>query len=195
VLLLALALPAAADVLSTTSSGAPLVIATPPTGTTITSNFLLGLNLGPEIIFDEQQGITLASALVTDTGTIAAGTTVDSHFLALNSAAGAVVDTSATFDGTVLGIIYEDGSANYAASDFLGLPSLIYAESCGNCGFEAGDTASFSGDTAFFHTDYSEPGDFARIITLATPAGVPEPASLVLMGSGLAALASRLRKR
>jgi len=191
VLLLALAIPASASLISTTG----LTVDTPGPGTVITSNFIINNGLPSQIIFDEQQGVTLAAPLVTDTGTIAAGTTVDSAFVALNSSGEFVVDTNATFDGPVLGIIYLDGSANYAASDFLGLPSLTYAESCGNCGFEPGDTASFVGATALFHTDYSEPGDFARVITLAAPAGVPEPASLVLMGSGLAALASRLRKR
>ena len=41
--------------------------------------------LPPQIIFAEQQGVTLANPLVTDTGTIAAGTLVNSYFVALNS--------------------------------------------------------------------------------------------------------------
>ena len=190
VLLLALVWPAAASVVSTSG----LTVTTPAPGTVITANFIVNNGLPAQIIFNERQNVVLAAPLVTDTGTIPAGTVVDSAFFALNSAVGAVVDTSATFDGKVLGVVYLDGSPNYATSDFLGLPTLVYAEgSCPLCGFEPGDTiTSMIGNTVSFHNSYSEPGDFARIITLAVP--VPEPGSLLLVGSGLLGLWTQRRQ-
>src|SRR5215813_8336993 len=41
------------------------------------------------------------------------------------------------------------------------------------------DTASFVGNTAFFHNNYSEPGDFARIITADPPFQLPVPSPVL----------------
>jgi hypothetical protein len=171
----------------------------------VTGDFAALGGLPTQLIFAEQKSVTLAAPLVTDTGTIPAGTVVDSYFVALNRLPTAItVDTSVTFDVNVLGIIYKDPANPYVnpqlpfyplftASDFLGAPNTQYklegASACGPfCGFEFNatpdfDTASFLGKTASFHNNYSTPGDFARIIT-ADPAPVPGP----IVGAGLPGL-------
>ena len=140
----------------------------------------------------------MASPLVTDTGTIAAGTIVNSYFFAVNAAVEAIVNTSVTFSGNVLGIIFQEDingvlSPNFASSDFLGAIGTSYQESaCLHCGFETVgqaqdqgliDTAGFTGNVASFHNYYSIPGDFARII-VDDPVAVPGP----IAGAGLPGL-------
>ncbi len=189
---------ASADIISTiglSQVAAPLLV---------TGDFLANVGGGPQIIFAEKQGVLLAAPLVTDTGTIAAGTFVDSYFFAVNSFTLTTVNTSVTFDVPVLGIIYKDPANPYGnpslpfyplftASNFLGASGTTYAlegaSACGPyCAFETipapdMDAASFLGNTASFHNFYSTPGDFARIIT-ADPAPVPGP----IAGAGLPGL-------
>jgi hypothetical protein len=173
--------------------------------------------LPAQLVFPEKQAFVLQAPLVTDTGTIAAGTTVDSYWFAVNNNAGptVTVDTSIVFDRAVLGIIYADGTAmtlnpNFNASNFLGAAGTTYSipADCIRCGFEspplaAQDSASFTGDVAFFHTGYGNPGDFARIITQGSAVPVPGPTvgsvgsllnGLLLAGIGLLALARRRQR-
>jgi hypothetical protein len=199
---IAAALPtfASADIVSTmglTQVAAPSLV---------TGDFIISSGLPPQLIFNEQQGVTLANPLVTDTGIIPAGTMVNSYFFAENapSPGFAGIHTSVTFDGPVLGLIYLDGAnpydpnhspfnPNFAGSQFLGAIGTSYQLGgfaiCGAfCGFEPPpafdlDAASFSGNTAFFTNYYSQPGDFARIIT-AQSVAVPGP----ILGAGLPGL-------
>jgi hypothetical protein len=191
---------AAADIISTvglTAVTAPAVV---------TGDFIInsGGALPPQLIFAEQRNFTLVNPLVMDTGTIPAGTIVDSYFFAVNSSILTVVDTSVTFNSPILGIVYQDGAApyssnpqpfnpNFANSNFLGAIGTTYSlggANCGPfCGFEVVpsfdmDTASFAGNTAFFHNNYSTPGDFARIITADPPHSVPGP----IAGAGVPGL-------
>ena len=159
------------------------------------NDFLVNQGLPAHVIFDEMQNVTLSNPLVTDTGIIAAGTRVDSEFYAVNSVNGGTVNTTATFSGKVLGVVYQDASlALFAASDFLGAPGTTYTEStCSACGFEAGiDKINFIlGDTVGFHNSFGEPGDFARVIVAATPL----PATLPLLASGLGVMGYFARRK
>jgi hypothetical protein len=196
---------AAADIISTVG----LTIVSAPS--IVTGDFIAnsGGALPSQLIFAEQQNVLLGNPLVTDTGTIPAGTSIDSYFFAVNSFTQATVNTSVTFASPILGIVYQDGAApyspnpqpfnpNFANSNFLGAIGTTYSlggAKCGPfCGFEVVpspdmDAAWFVGNTAFFHNYYSTPGDFARIITTDPPTAVPVPnigaGLLVLVSGGL----------
>src|ERR1700730_17371118 len=185
---------AAADIVSTSNL---FVVTAPPT---VGQSFIINAGLPhQQIIFAERQGFTLLAPLVTDTGTIAAGTIVNSYFVALNTQAEdeTGVNTSVTFSTPVLGMIFQENnitgipSANFGLSDFLGATGTTYSEGlCQFCAFEnanqtqiAADSAIFNGNVASFHNDYSVPGDFARII-VDDPVAVPGP----IAGAGLPGL-------
>jgi hypothetical protein len=184
-----------ADIISTV--GLDVVLAPP----LVTADFIVISGLPHQLIFSERQNFTLANSLVMDTGTIPAGTVINSYFFAVNSNIDTFVDTSVTFSTPILGITYQDGADPYGpnpsplnpnviGSNFLGAVGTTYSlAGCTFCGFEVvpspdKDTASFDGNTAFFHNYYSHPGDFARIITAAAPAHVPGP----VVGAGLPGL-------
>jgi len=182
----AIAASAAANAGIVSTSG--LTIISPPA--VVEGSYLVSDGLPTQVIFDERQDVVLTAPLMTDTGTIAAGTRVDSEFFSVNSNTATTADTSATFTGAVLGVIYMDTSLTTlgAASDFLGAPGTTYLwanGSCSLCGFEAGqDSLTVSGNTVNFHNFYDNPGDFARIIV----AGVPEPSTWAMLTLGFAGL-------
>jgi hypothetical protein len=182
---------AAADIISTTG----LTIVSAPS--VVTADFIINGGLPSQLIFAEQQSVTLVNPLVTDTGIIPAGATVDSYFFAVNSYTETVVNTSVTFSTPVLGLMYKDvvgSQPNFADSNFLGANGTSYSfTGCEYCGFETADlvglafpdkdTASFIGNSVFFRTDYQNPGDYARIL-VGTPHSVPGP----IVGAGLPGL-------
>ncbi len=169
-----------------------LTVQTPSPGTTVTADFIENNHLPDGIAFAEQHDVALSKPLALDTGgTLAAGTVVSSYFVGFDDPVGGFAHVFATFDAPVLGIEYLDGG-NLGPSDFLGLPSLTYNTGCANCGYEAGDTVSFSGDTATFSPNFSQPGDYARVITAAS---VPEPATWAMLILGLGAVGVAIRRR
>ena len=142
----------------------------------VTGDFIV--NQGPlaprQIIFYERQQVLLNAPLIMDTGIIAAGTLVDSYFLALNSNTDTHVNTSVTFDQMVLGITFSDVFDPYnhpnaginplfLSSNFLGAQNTTYSlASCTFCGFEVEtspdfDKASFAGSTASFEKLLPQP--------------------------------------
>lgn len=160
--------------------------------------------------FDEAQNVTTSIAYTTDSGVIAAGTTVDSHMIFLNTQgpnlgvhAGAVW----TFSGNILGIMSDRGGFLEAASSAeLGAPGTNYTVGAGAPPFPARGLESNNGTGLGANDGYqmvapnvlrvsmrvTEPGDWIRVVTAST---VPEPATLGILGLGLTVLGFARRRR
>ena len=145
--------------------------------------------------FDEDQNILLVAPLVVDVGSspIPAGTIVASHYIFFDPGPSQHLIGTVDFDSDVLAIITSTGAL--AASDFLANTGVNYLNPA-NRGLEAGDSVTISGPKQIlFDTVASSPGDFVRVLTMYSPAAVPEPGTAGLLGCGLAALAVLLCRR
>ncbi len=151
--------------------------------------------------FDEDQNILLTAPLTVDVGSspIPAGTVVASHYIFFDPGPTQQVIGTVNFDSQVLGILTSTGTL--ASSDFLAHTGVNYLNPADR-GLEAGDSVTISGtDQILFDTFASSPGDYVRVLTAFSPGGVteptpvPEPGSVVLLGSGLVALAGMLRRK
>ena len=147
--------------------------------------------------FDEDQNILLTAPLTVDVGSspIAAGTIVASHYIFFDPGPSEHVIGTVDFDADILGII--TSTDTLAASDFLAHTGVNYLNPSAR-GLEAGDSVTINGpQQILFDTFASSPGDYVRVLTAFSPAAAaPEPGSVVMLGSGLVALAALLgRKR
>ena len=172
----------------------------------------------PTRLWVEQTGITLASAVTLDTSladptqqyvisgpgpgqtafaaasgpTLAAGTAVDVYYAYFDPAGTQGGVGFVTFDAPVLGIVAYTSRLPF--SDFLRVGGAPYPGVPGfaNRGWEDTEWAQLSADrrTLTFRGFASNPGDQFRIIT-----AVPEPASSLLVGLGIAAMWARRRNR
>ncbi|MBK0328384.1 VPLPA-CTERM sorting domain-containing protein [Rhodobacteraceae bacterium F11138] len=195
---------------SATPGDGPSIIAAPDDATDDAAH-----NRGIQA-FDEQQFYTLTDSLSVDGGTIAAGTTVSSHMIFLNSGPGnngTLIEHGAgnnqnavtfTFDGDVLGVMSARNGAMEIASSFLGADGTTYPDATfsargmeGNplSGGRRNDWYSFTDNEISLGMRVTEPGDWIRVIT-AAPSQVPVPASVVLLGTALAGFgAAGMRRR
>ncbi len=148
--------------------------------------------------FDEAQAVTLGSALSIDGGgTIAAGTTVDSHMIFMNQEyTHSVLYTHSnvvwTFDGLVIGVMSDSGGNLEAASTpVLGAPGSTYEAPLSARGLEGNDGYVISGNTLTVNMLVTQPGDWIRVVTTVVPA----PGAVILGMLGLGAAGAKLRRR
>ena len=146
--------------------------------------------------FDEDQNIVIPAPLTVDVGLspIPTGSVVASHYIFFDPGPGERMIGTVDFDSDVLAIL--TSTRNLASADFLANTGVNYLNP-GQRGLEPGDSVTISGTRQIlFNTLASSPGDYVRVLTAFSPAAAtPEPASVVLLTSALAALAILLHRR
>lgn len=148
-------------------------------------------------VFNEQQGVTLTTAMGLNhtatgllnspgsavPGIIPFGVTVNSHFIHLDPAGGVTRTGSATFDGRIIGVIW-DNPLFAASTPEVGLPGNVYGSATGAYGLEISpnEWIGISPDrlTLNFNWNAGNPGDRLRVITV-----VPEPGTALALAAGL----------
>lgn len=156
--------------------------------------------------FNEVQNHMLIGNLAIDNGSIASGTTVDSHMIFLNTEnnlLGEQFGVEWTFSGTILGVMSDYyGNLETDSNSFLGASGTTYDSNfaarglegtLANCDMNAQDCYSISGNTLTLTMRVSEPGDWIRVITQST-AQVPEPSTLLIFSLGLIGLGFTTKK-
>ncbi|MFC1751455.1 PEP-CTERM sorting domain-containing protein [Pseudomonadota bacterium] len=146
--------------------------------------------------FNEDQNLLLDSDLAINVGgsSILAGTEVASHYVFFDPDNSIWAHGWVEFDSAVLGIITSTGKL--LASDFLLNNDVTYLNP-GARGLESVDSAwidSTNENRIGLSFRASTPGDYIRVLTAHSPAAVPAPTSLALLGLGLLLMARRQPK-
>ncbi|MBP0016430.1 MAG: PEP-CTERM sorting domain-containing protein [Cyanobacteria bacterium SBLK] len=152
--------------------------------------------------FNEKQNVLLTENLAVDRGIIAAGTRVSSHMIFVNTPGNQVLHLDNVlweFDGTILGVMSDrNGRLEAASSDLLGADNTLYPGSFGLRGMEGLPDDVYFGvgtDTLDVSIGVSEPGDWIRVVTVASEP-VPEPASILsLLAVGTLGGSSLLKRK
>ena len=195
----------------TGSQALDYMIGTPaPLPFTLTANFSDDQKL---YVWDEVQNFTLPGNLYVDrvadvtadfiggsSGSyyIKAGTIVSSHYVQWDPAPTKTVKARLEFDSDIFAFITADQRL-FNSDSWLGLTGITYGD-FGNRGLETGDGTNFNSGMVDIDWAASNPGDWTRLITAYSPGGepIPEPATMLLLGSGLVGLAGfrkKFRKR
>jgi hypothetical protein len=182
------------DLLSTPP--ASLVPPHDPTSDTsiFTFNERTGLVLPSSVSVDITSAGTYQSNASLTSGTVAAGTDVDSYFLHTDPASGSsMYDGSVTFSTPILGVIVLSHTLDLSDS-VLGAPGTTYPTGNADRGLELSanqDFVTLSNNMETLTVHFFTHGDIdeVRVITAA----VPEPSSIVLAACGILFLTVALR--
>ncbi|QTD57022.1 PEPxxWA-CTERM sorting domain-containing protein [Parasphingorhabdus cellanae] len=137
--------------------------------------------------FDEVQSVTLTAAV----GGLTAGTVVNSHYVFFDPRRTRRAIGYVDFDSEVLAVLTTQ--ADLTDTDMLLGNANVNYLSPNLRGLESSDIATFAGNRLDLNFRASSPGDFVRVLTVAT--AVPEPASWAMMIGGFGLVGGAMRRR